>query len=263
MMTFSAARFAACFAVPCFALVKALHISVYAVVAISGILAALWLSLHTAPHAGLPPEKLWDAGVFAIISAFVISRAMDFLLLLVIQHGQNTLSFREVLSFSSISYLSLLVTAIPVLLWLRSKHLPLLRVMDAWAPCGALLWAALALADAASGGGLGLATHLFWGVRSAGTAPSLRLHPVALYSALVALALCAALMHLIRRMHSPGRIAAVALIVSGTASFSLDMLRLPEQPLAHTWLDASQWISLAGIGIGSCLLTLPSQAEAR
>jgi phosphatidylglycerol:prolipoprotein diacylglycerol transferase len=259
-MISSAARLAACLVVSSFAMVQALHLPVYAVLAIAGILAALWLSLHTAPPAGLPPDKLWDAGVFAVAAAFVISRAMDFLLLLVIEHGQNTLSFRDLLSFSSISYLSLLVTAIPVMLWLRWKHLPLLRVMDAWAPCGALLWAALSLADAASGGGLGLPTRLPWGVR-AGTSPELRMHPVAVYSALVALALCAALVHLIRGMHSPGRIAGIALIACGTASFLLDMLRLPEQPLAHTWLDASQWISLAGIGLGSCLITLPAQAE--
>jgi hypothetical protein len=63
-------------------------------------------------------------------------------------------------------------------------------------------------------------------------------------------------------MHPPGRIAGAALVSIGTASFLLDMLRLPEQPLAHTWLDASQWISLAGIGLGSCLLTLPAQTEA-
>ena len=226
------------------------------------MLAALWRSLHTAPRAGLPAEKLWDAGVFAIVAAFVISRAMDFLLLLVIEHGQNTLSFRELLSFSSISYLSLLVTAIPVSLWLRRKHLPLLQVMDAWAPSGALLWAALSLAEAASGSGLGLPTHLRWGVRAADAAPGLRVHPVAAYSALVALALCAVLMHLIRRMHSPGRIAGVALVSIGVASFLLDMLRMPEQPLAHTLLDASQWISLAGVGLGSCFLTLPAQTEA-
>lgn len=261
-MILSAARLAACFVVPCFAMVKGLQVPVYAVIAIAGMLAALWLSLYTAPHAGLPSEKLWDAGVFAIVAAFVISRGMDFLLLLVIEHGQNSLSFRELLRFSSISYLSLLVTAIPVMLWLRWKYLPVLRVMDAWAPCAAMLWLALSLADAASGGGLGLPTHLPWGVRAAGTSSGLRMHPVALYSALVALALCAALVHLIRRMHSPGRIAGAALIVSGTASFLLDMLRLPEQPLAHTWLDASQWISLAGLGLGSCLLTLPVQTEA-
>jgi phosphatidylglycerol:prolipoprotein diacylglycerol transferase len=243
------------------AIVNAFHIPAYAAIAIAGILAALWLSLRTAPPAGLPPDKLWDAGVFAVIAAFVISRAMDFLLLFVIEHGQNTLSFRELLSFSSISYLSLLITAIPVMLWLRGKNLPLLRVMDAWSPCAALLWAALSLAESASGGGLGLPTHLPWGIRAG--ASDLRMHPVSIYTAIIALALCAALMHLIRRMHSPGRIAGAALIASGLASFLLDMLRLPEQPLAHTWLDASQWISLAGVGLGSCLLTLPATMESR
>ncbi|HTV07663.1 MAG TPA: prolipoprotein diacylglyceryl transferase family protein [Candidatus Aquilonibacter sp.] len=255
-MTFAAARLAACF------FVFGLHLPVYAAIAIAGIIAALWLSLHTAPHAGLPPDKLWDAGVFAVIAAFVISRAMDFLLLLLIEHGQDTLSFREVLSFSSISYLSLLVTAIPVMLWLRWKRLPLLRVMDAWSPCAALLWAALSIAEVASGGGLGLPTRLPWGIHSPISSTNVRLQPVAIYAAIVALALCAALLHLIRRMHSPGRIAGIALAVSGVASFLLDMLHLPEQPLAHTWLDAVQWISLAGIGFGSCLLTLPTHREA-
>jgi phosphatidylglycerol:prolipoprotein diacylglycerol transferase len=260
-MTFLAARVAASFAV--FLNSEVLHIPVYAIIAIAGILAALWLSLYTARAAGLSPEKLWDAGVFAVIAAFVISRAMDFLLLLVIGHGENTLSFRELLSFSSISYLSLLVTTIPVMLWLRAKHLPLLRVMDAWSPCGAVLWAAVLLAEAASGSGGGLRTRLPWGIRAAGASSGVRLHPVALYSAVVVLALCAALLHLIRRMHRPGRIAGIALIVSGTASFLLDMLRMPEQPLGHTWLDASQWISLAGVGLGSCLLTVPTQVETR
>lgn len=253
-MTFSAARLAACFAV------LGLHIPVYAVISIAGIVAALWLSLRAAPFAGLSPDKLWDAGVFAVVAAFVLSRAMDFLLFLAIEHGQSTLSFREILGLSSISYLSLMVTAIPVMLWLRWKHLPLLRVADAWAPCATLLWGTLSLADAASGAGLGLPTRLPWGVRVG--ASGLRLHPVAIYSVVVAFALCAALMHLIRRMHSPGRIAGIALIASGTASFLLDMLRLPEQPLAHSWLDAAQWMALAGVGLGSCLLTLSTPMEA-
>lgn len=259
-MILSAARLAACFAV--LLNLEGLHIPVYAAVAIAGILAALWLSLYTARPAGLPPDKLWDAGVFAVVAAFVISRAMDFLLLLVIEHGQNTLSFRDLLSFSSISYLSLLLTAVPVMLWLRWRHLSLLRVMDAWSPCAALLWCALSIAEASSGGGLGLPTSLPWGVRAAAS-PGVRLQPVAIYSGMVALALCAALLHLIRRMHSPGRIAGIALIVSGIASFLLDMLRLPEQPLGHTWLDASQWISLAGVGLGSYLLILPRSREQR
>ena len=150
-------------------------------------------------------------------------------LFVVVEHGQLTLSLRDILSFSSISYLSLLVTAIPIALWLRWKRLPLLRVMDAWAPCGALLWSALSLADAVSGTGGGLPTRLPWGVRAADSYIDTRVHPVALYSAAAALALCVALIALLRRMREPGRVAAIAFIASGTILFLLDMLRVPEQ----------------------------------
>ena len=260
-MNLLAALSAAGFAV--FTNLAALHIPAYSAIAIAGILAALWLSLRTAPPRDLPPEQLWDAGVFAIIAAFVLSRLLGLALFLVVEHGHLTLSLRDILSFSSISYLSLLVTAIPVALWLRWKRLPLLRVMDAWAPCGALLWTALSLADAASGTGNGLPTRLPWGVRAAGT----RVHPVALYTAAAALILCAASLALLRRLRTPGRVAAIAIILSGTTVFLLDMLRVPEQspaqPLSHNLLDVSQWIALAAIIFGACLLTFAPRAEVR
>ncbi len=253
-MNFSAALSAACIAV------LSLHIPAYAVIAIAGMLAALWLSLRTAPLRSLEPEPLWDAGVFAIAAAFVLSRLLGLALFVVVEHGQLTLSLRDILSFSSISYLSLLVTALPVLLWLRWKHLPLLRVMDAWAPCAALLWSALSLADAASGAGGGLPTRLPWGIRSA-SSTGIRVHPVALYSAAAALALCGALFALLRRVREPGRVAAIGLIASGTTLFLLDMLRVPDQPLSHNLLDVSQWIALAAIVFGACLLAFIPRAR--
>jgi len=256
-MNLFAALFAACFAV--FANLEALHIPAYAAIAIAGLLAALWLSLRTAPLCKLPPEQLWDAGVFAIAAAFVLSRLLGLALFVVIEHGQLTLSLRDVLSFSSISYLSLLVTAVPVVLWLRWKHLPLLRVMDAWAPCAALLWSALSLADAAAGTGGGLPTSLLWGVRAAGSGT--RVHPVALYSAATALALCGLLLALLRQGREPGRVAAIAFLGSGTALFLLDMLRVPEQPLSHNLLDVTQWIALAAIVFGACLLAFTYRAR--
>lgn len=237
-----------------------LHIPAYALIAIAGMIAALWLSLRTAPLRELESEALWDAGVFAIAAAFVLSRLLGLALFVVIEHGQLTLSLRDILSFSSISYLSLAVTAIPVVLWLRWKRLPLLCVMDAWAPCGALLWSALSLAGAVSGSGGGLPTRLPWGLRdSAGT----RLHPVAIYSAAAGLALCGALIALLRRMRQPGRVAAIAFVVSGTTLFLLDMLRVPEQPLSNNLLDVSQWIALAAIVFGACLLAFVPRTEAR
>ncbi len=256
-MNLSAALSAACFAV------FGLHIPAYAVIAIAGMLAALWLSLRTAPFRSLEPEALWDAGVFAIAAAFVLSRLLGLALFVVVEHGQLTLSLRDILGFSSISYLSLVVTAIPVALWLRWKRLPLLRVMDAWAPCGALLWSALSLADAASGTGGGLPTRLPWGIRAASSGT--RVHPVAFYSAAAALALCGTLFALLRRMREPGRVAAIGFIASGTILFLLDMLRVPDppqaQPLSHNLLDVSQWIALAAIVFGACLLTFIPRAR--
>jgi phosphatidylglycerol:prolipoprotein diacylglycerol transferase len=258
-MNLSAALFAACFAV------FGLRIPAYALIAITGMLAALWLSLRTAPLCGLEPEQLWDAGVFAIAAAFVLSRLLGLGLFVVVERGQLTLSFRDILSFSSISYLSLLVTAIPVLLWLRWKHLPLLRAMDAWAPCGALLWSALSLADAVSGTGGGLPTRLPWGVRAASSSAGTRVHPVALYSAAAALALCGTLFTLLRRIREPGRVAAIGVIASGTTIFLLDMLRVPDQPqaqpLSHNLLDVSQWIALAAIVFGACLFAFVPRAR--
>ena len=244
-----------------FAVFGSLHIPAYALIAIAGMIAALWLSLRTAPLRGLEPETLWDAGVFAIAAAFVLSRLLGLALFVVVEHGRLTLSLRDILSFSSISYLSLLVTAIPVVLWLRWKHLPLLRVMDAWAPCGALLWSALSFADAASGTGGGLPTRLRWGVRAASSGS--RVHPVAIYSAAAALAVCGLLIALLRRIREPGRVAAIAFIASGTILFLLDMLRVPEQPLSHNLLDMSQWIALAAIVFGACLLAFFPRAEVR
>ena len=261
-MNLSAALPAACFAV---ANLEALHIPAYAAIAIAGMIAALWLSLRTAPLRSLEPETLWDAGVFAIAAAFVLSRLLGLALFVVVEHGRLTLSLRDILSFSSISYLSLLVTAIPVALWLRWKRLPLLRAMDAWAPCGALLWSALSLADAVSGTGGGLPTRLPWGVRAASSSVNTRVHPVALYSAAAALALCLALIALLRRMREPGRVAAIAFIASGTTLFLLDMLRVPDQPqaqpLSHNLLDVSQWIALAAVVFGACLLAFIPRAR--
>jgi phosphatidylglycerol:prolipoprotein diacylglycerol transferase len=257
-MNLSAALFAACFAV-----FAGLHIPAYALIAIAGMIAALWLSLRTAPLRGLEPETLWDAGVFAIAAAFVLSRLLGLALFVVVEHGQLTLSLRDVLSFSSISYLSLLATAIPVALWLRWKRLPLLRVMDAWAPCGALLWGALSLADAASGTGGGLPTRLPWGFRAASSSAGTRVHPVALYSAAAALTLCGVLIALLWRLREPGRVAAVAIISGGTILFLLDMLRVPEQPLSNNLLDVSQWIALAAIVFGACLLVFVPRDEVR
>jgi prolipoprotein diacylglyceryltransferase len=88
-------------------------------------------------------------------------------------------------------------------------------------------------------------------------------HPVALYTAAVALALCGALIALLRRLHVPGRVAAIGLIATGALAFLLDMLRVPEQPLTQNLLDVSQWLALLAILLGAMLFVFTPRVEVR
>ena len=222
-MNLSAALSAACFAV------FGLHIPAYAVIAIAGMLAALWLSLRTAPLRSLEPETLWDAGVFAIAAAFVLSRLLGLALFVVVEHGQLTLSLRDILSFSSISYLSLRRHCDP------RPPVAALEAPSAAARDGRLGALRRSAVERALARRRSLrhrrrpshATSLGYACRefSAGT----RVHPVALYTAAAALALCGTLFALLRRMresrprrrHRPSSPAAQFV-------FLLDMLRVPE-----------------------------------
>ena len=216
----------------------------FGVLAAAGLMAALFLSLRTAVKVGLDPDKLWNAGLFAIISAFVLSR---FLLVLT-----NLQTFRAypvlLLTVPSLTQLGLLLTAIVTLLYLRLRHLPLLRTLDAWAPCATLVWAFLALGHFAEGADPGLPTTLPWGMAiPPDTAP--RLHPISLYAAIAALLITAGLLRYLSPWRIPGETFAFALTASGVAQFLITFLRQPNPypvPLGNV-LDPIQWISLGMI----------------
>jgi phosphatidylglycerol:prolipoprotein diacylglycerol transferase len=224
----------------------------FGVLAAVGLMAALTLSLRTATLVGLNPDKLWNAGLFTLLSAFVLSR-----LLLV---ATNLHSFRTypilLLMVPSLTVTGLLLTAVVTVLYLRLRHLPLLATLDAWAPCATLIWAFLALGHLAEGSDAGLPTTLPWGM-AIPPVPT-RLHPVPLYAAIAAAALTIALLRHLRRRTSPGGTLALALAAAGTAQFLLTFFRQPNPyglPLGNI-LDPIQWISLGMILIASLILLL-------
>ena len=65
-----------------------LTIPTYGLLAAIGLMLALLLSLRTAAIVGLSPDRMWDAGLFTLIAAFVLSR-----LLLVVENLHTFLSF--------------------------------------------------------------------------------------------------------------------------------------------------------------------------
>ena len=222
----------------------------FGVLAAVGLMAALFLSLRTAVMVGISPDRLWNAGLFAILSAFVLSR-----LLLVLTNLETFRAYPVLLlTVPSLTATGLLLTAIATLIYLRLRQLPLLRTLDAWAPCATLTWAFLALGHFAEGADPGLPTTLPWGMAiPPDTAP--RLHPVPLYATLAALLITAGLLQHLSPKRIPGETFASALTASGIAQFLITFLRQPNPypvPLGNV-LDPIQWISLGMIGIAGLI----------
>ena len=220
----------------------------FGVLAAVGLMTALTLSLRTAAIVGLNPDKLWNAGLFTLLSAFALSR-----LLLIATNLHNFLTYPILLLMvPSLTATGILLTLVATAIYLRLRQLPLLDTLDAWSPCATLTWAFLALGHFAEGSDAGLPTTLPWGLRI----PPDRtpLHPVALYAAIVAAMLTIVLLRQLPRRHHPGDTFALALAAAGTAQFLLTFFRQPFPD--SSLLDPIQWISLGMIALAGLVLLL-------
>lgn len=211
---------------------------------------ALSLSERTARLVGLDPVQIWDAGLFAVLAAFLLSR-----LLLVVFNLRTFKAYPLLLlTVPSLTAGGLLLTVAATLLWLWTKRVALLPALDAWAPCATLVWFFLALGHFAEGSDPGM--PFVYGIRPPGE--TVALHPVALYAAGVALALTIGLYARLRRAARAGETVGYSLAVSGIVQFLLSFMRQPGMQQAG--LDALQWVGLAMLVTGGVLI---AQAEAK
>ena len=220
----------------------------FGVLAAVGLMAALTLNLRTAATVGLNPEKLWNAGLFTLLSAFALSR-----LLLILANLHDFLTYPILLLMvPSLNITGVLLTILATAIYLRLRNLPLLDSLDAWSPCATLTWAFLALGHFAEGSDAGLPANLPWAMRiPPNTIP---LHPVALYAAIAAAILTLALLRQLPRRQHSGDTLALALATSGTVQFLLTFFR---QPYADAGLlDPIQWIALIMIALAGLVLLL-------
>lgn len=229
-----------------------LRVPVYGVFAAVGLIAALWLSQRTARLVGLAGEQLWDAGWFAVAAAFVISR-----LLLIAGNVQAFFHLPlAMLSLPSFTYDGMALTALAVVIYLRWKRLPLLRALDAWAPCAAVLAAMLSLGRFFEGTDLGMPTSLPWGTVVPGSAGLVHLQPVAIYATAASLVLLVLLVRLLERRLRAGMVAGVALVTGGAVSFLLDMMTQPLESSGSAWLEPVQWVAVGAMGLGMLMISL-------
>jgi phosphatidylglycerol:prolipoprotein diacylglycerol transferase len=226
----------------------------FGVLAALGLMAALTLSLRTAAIVGLSPDKLWDAGLFALLSAFVLSR-----LLLIASNLHNFLAYPILfLALPSLTSTGILLTLLVTLIYLRIRHLPILGTLNAWSPCATLIWAFLALGHFAEGSDAGLPTNLPW---SLSIPPDhTHLHPVALYAAIAAALLTFILLRQLKRQ--PNSTIAIALTAAGTIQFLLTFFRQPypyTTSTLSTAIDPIQWIALGMIVVAAVIVLLPGK----
>jgi phosphatidylglycerol---prolipoprotein diacylglyceryl transferase len=246
-----------------------LTIPTYGALAAVGLMLALAFSLRTAHAAGVDPDAVWNAGLFALITAFVLSR------LLLVATNLHTF-FRYpilLLMVPSLTPLGLALTALATAIYLRTHATPVLATLDAWAPCVTLAWAFLALGHFAEGSDPGLPASLPWAI-----APGLgleRQHPVAVYAALCALVLTVVLFVQLKRhgqtngealldQRRPGDTAALGLALIGLAQFLLSFLREPSfsEGRFGNLLDPIQWLALGMIVAAALLWQWPRRGTA-
>jgi phosphatidylglycerol---prolipoprotein diacylglyceryl transferase len=220
----------------------------FGVLAAVGLMAALTLSLRTAVLVDVDPEKLWNAGLFALLAAFALSR-----LLLVASNLKSFLSYPLLmLTVPSLNATGVLLTIVATAIYLRLRNLPLLDTLDAWSPCATLAWVFLALGHFAEGSDAGVPSTLPWALA---TPPDRTpLHPVALYAALAASVITALLLQRLRRRRDTGDIFALGMALSGTVQFLLTFFRQPYP--YQSFLDPIQWIALAMILVAGIILLL-------
>ena len=214
----------------------------FGVLAAVGLLAGLGLSQRTARLAGVDADRLWDAGMFLVIAAFVFSRV-----LLVVE---NFKSFRAypglLLAVPSLTASGVALTAVATWLWLRWRGIELERALNAWAPCAAIVWGFLALGHFAEGSDPGMATALPWGVRMTGE--SYALHPVALYAWVLAWGLAWVVYRRVRK----GDAAVVALVLGGAGQFLISFVRQPGMEMV-AGLDALEWVAVGMMVVGGLM----------
>jgi len=230
-----------------------LELPTFGLLAALGLMVALWLALRCAPAAGLAPDALWNATLFAVVAAFVLSR-----LILVGTNFRSFLSYPVLLlMLPSLTGLGLLLTAVATIVYLRVRGLPMAAVLDAWAAPATLLWAFLALGHLAEGSDPGLPSRAPWAVR-VGADPDLQ-QPVGLIAAAAAAGLTVLLRRHLGRAHRPGMTAGLGLGLAGVVQFLLTFLRQP-YPYApdalNFLLDPIQFVALGMVVAGSLLYGL-------
>lgn len=226
------------------------RLTLYGLCASVGVVGAMALSGRAARRVGLATEAVWDAGLFAVVCCFVASR-----LLLVVGDPKAFVHYPLlVLSLPSLTFGGMGLAAVLTWVYLRLKRLPLLRMLDAFAPCGAVLAAFLEAGHVLDRSEPGMPVF-------GASGEIARVRPVSLYGVAVSVVLAVVLWLALTRSARAGLVAALGLIAGGVAAFGLDMVSLPSELFSGMWLEPGQVVALVAMLAGAVLWTFAPREQ--
>ncbi len=199
-----------------------------------GVFIGLMVASKLSERQGLDPEKAWNLGIIAILSALIGAKV-----LYVINDWSYYASHpREILSLSTLQaggvfYGGLIAALIASVWYIRRNQMPVLRTSDAFAPGLALGHVFGRFGCFAAGCCYGKETSLPWGVKftnplayfNSGTPLNVRVHPTELYEAAVELLNFFILLWIFKRKKFEGQVIGTYLVLYGVARFFLEFWR--------------------------------------
>lgn len=222
-----------------------MRLSPYGACAAAGLMVSMALAGRSARRVQIPPDLTWDTGFFAIACCFVASR-----LLLILSDPRAFAQFPIlVLSLPSLTIAGMALAAVAVAVYLWRKRFPVLALLDAFAPSGALLAACLELGHWLDGSEIGMP------ILRQGDHAVVGFRPVSIYGVVVSLGLLAVLWRALRLRLASGRVAALALMLGGLAAFALDTLTVPAELFGNLPLEPGQMVALGAMLGGAVLWT--------
>jgi phosphatidylglycerol:prolipoprotein diacylglycerol transferase len=234
------------------------YIPTYGVLVALGFLAGLGIALRLGRRAGLDPDKISNLAVYCAIAGIVGAKLFMFLFDLgdYIRDPRQIFSL-DTLRAAGVFHGGFIIALLVAIFYIRHKHLPAFKTMDAFAP-GIVLGQSIGrLGCFAAGCCWGRECTLPWGVRfrSDFAAPvplTVNLHPVQLYESAADLLIFLFLYRRATRGHRPGEIIGLYLVLYSIARFIIEFYRVHEQALIGPF-SLTQWIALAlllfGVGI--------------
>lgn len=211
-----------------------LTLPTYGAASVFALIVALNLAMRLAPKLDLPPEKIWNLGIYTLLGGLIASR-----LLMVVTH-LSLFRFNPLwllgLSPSYVPWIPWTSAAIAISvawLYIKAEDLPFRAALDVYAPALTAAFLLQSLGAFLAGANYGTPTHSSLAVTYSNNYAALlyqtplhiHLVPVQLYQALACLIILAGLLLWLPRRTQPGELAGIWLLAYGLTVFFLDFYR--------------------------------------